>query len=158
MEGFDQSHTMQLGLSSADQKPFFDASEENKEEAKVVVCSRSFLEQSSTLINSTTANMSNIFRSKEEYLFVFGGTTEADNQLATYEVFDLKSGIWRQFVDQMPQRLGHPTIRVAHALPMPGKTIWQLMDKNRTIRKFSIGEMHTEEVEGIEMPDNVVDL
>ena len=48
----------------------------------------------------TSENISNIFKSKEEFLFVFGGYNE-NGKVYSYEVLDLKSGIWRSFEEDV---------------------------------------------------------
>ena len=44
-----------------------------------------------------TSRPSNIFRRKQEYLFLFGGIDRTGQPCTTYEVFDVASGIWREF-------------------------------------------------------------
>ena len=46
--------------------------------------------------NITVSSCENIFRSKEEFLFVFGGFN-TDGFVPTTEVLDVKRGIWRKF-------------------------------------------------------------
>lgn len=47
---------------------------------------------------SSKLDQSDIFKVKDEYLFVFGGQKDSSNQiLNTVEVFDITSEIWREF-------------------------------------------------------------
>ena len=48
------------------------------------------------LNNLTTNSCDNVFRSKEEFLFVFGGFN-TDGFVSATEVLDAKRGIWRKF-------------------------------------------------------------
>lgn len=104
-----------------------------------IVCSPPILPQNNTV---TSENISNIFKSKEEFLFVFGGYNE-NGKVFSYEVLDLKSGIWRSFEEDV-QSFDNP-FHVSHSLVMPGKTILQLTDNNTTIKRFSIEAMSLEQ-------------
>lgn len=87
-------------------------------------------------------NPSLIFSQKQEFLFIFGGYGSRNEPVSTYEVLDISSGIWRQFEGDA-QKLGQKCFNVAHALPMPGKRIFQLSHGCSTVRQFSITEMST---------------
>ena len=88
-----------------------------------------------------------IFRSREDYLFVFGGSGVDGSEVTSFEVLDVKCGIWRQFPGFTHRRLGQEeSAQVSHALPVPSNALYILTDHQKTIRKFSLNDMRCEEV------------
>ena len=61
------------------------------------------------LANMTVSSCDNIFRSKEEFLFVFGGFN-TDGFVSTTEVLDAKRGIWRKFDYCAPAKTQFSTV------------------------------------------------
>ena len=86
-----------------------------------------------------SANQSNLFKSKQEYLFVFGGTNSG-GLVSSYEVLDLSTGIWRAYEGDA-QVLGQEPFRADFALPMPDKTILLLSKKSKLAKNFSMVDM-----------------
>ena len=83
---------------------------------------------------------------------MFGGYNENGQVIDSFEVLDLKSGIWRKFGDLGQHKLGHSFNQISHALPMPHKQIYLLSDGSTTIKTFSIQEMQCREVSSSRLP------
>ena len=57
------------------------------------------------------ADYENIFKMKEEYMFVFSGFN--DRFLTSVEVYDVTRGIWREFSDLCSHRTKFNSIQVS---------------------------------------------
>ena len=113
-----------------------------------------------TEASASGASISNIFKHKREYLFLFGGV--GDNGASTsaeelhYEVYDLGSGIWRKF-EGASDKLGQVPFRVAHALPAaPDAKSIILVSHDARYRRLDVVTMHMSEVAQLALPTEEV--
>ena len=53
--------------------------------------------QQTSVAGRSSIDIENLFKMKEEYVFVFSGTVKDKKRGASVEVFDVTRGIWREF-------------------------------------------------------------
>ena len=87
------------------------------------------------LNNLTTNSCDNVFRSKEEFLFVFGGFN-TDGFVTVTEVLDAKRGIWRKFDYCTPAKTQFATISMPildnnQNSDSEGPSIWLIGGRNQ---------------------------